>query len=586
MPFEPTVFSGAQEPADLLAKLGATLVENAAIDRRSLERARRVAAETGARLDQVLTQLGLISDRGLAEAWAQLIAAPVVAASDYPEAPLFQDRLKPKFLRRVRALPISATDDRATLAMADPLDFFTPNAVATALGRSVAVAVAVPIELEAAFDRLYAEMAGQDADAEILDEMVPDAEPTEEDAERLKDLASEAPVIRLVNQMIARAVETHASDVHLEPFADRLRVRYRYDGVLHEIEPPPARLQAAVISRIKIMARLDIAERRLPQDGRIKLTVRGHEIDFRVSSIPSLHGEKVVLRVLDRTAVEFDFAKLGLPQDVRDEFERALELPNGMVLVTGPTGSGKTTTLYTGLLKLNTVARNVVTVEDPIEYQLAGINQIQVKPQIGLNFASLLRSILRQDPDVIMIGEIRDLETAQIAVQAALTGHLVLSTVHTNSAAATLTRLRDMGLEDYLMTATLKAVLAQRLVRRLCPKCKIADPAPAALIDRLGLERLAPEGITIFHPKGCAECRGTGFRGRRAIAELLVPNRAIDRLIFDGAGDAAIEQSAIEQGMRPIFDSGLLAVIEGDTTIEEVVRCIRSEAEGWEPARS
>jgi len=409
--------------------------------------------------------------------------------------------------------------------------------------------------------------------------VVPDAEPAEEDAERLKDLASEAPVIRLVNQLIARAVETHASDIHVEPFPDRLRVRYRYDGVLHEIEPPPARLQAAIISRIKIMARLDIAERRLPQDGRIKLTVRGHEIDFRVSTIPSLHGEKVVLRVLDRTAVEFDYEKLGLPADIRQGIERALELPNGMVLVTGPTGSGKTTTLYTGLLKLNTVARNVVTVEDPIEYQLAGINQIQVKPQIGLNFASLLRSILRQDPDVIMIGEIRDLETAQIAVQAALTGHLVLSTVHTNSAAATMTRLRDMGLEDYLMTATLKAVLAQRLVRRLCPECKAVEAAPEPLIERFDMTRLAPaKAIVLHHPVGCLACRGTGFRGRRAIAELLVPTRAIDRLIFEGADDAAIERAAVGDGMRPIFDSGLLAVLEGDTTIEEVVRCIRSEA--------
>src|SRR5271167_3228796 len=579
MTFEPVASPSTQDPGDLVAKLGVNLVDSGAIDRRTLDRARRVATETGGRLDQVLTQLGLVSDRGLAEALAQLIAAPLVAVADYPDAPLFHDRLKPKFLRRVRAMPIAASDDRATLAMADPLDVFTRNAIAAALGRSVAVAVAVPIELEAALERVYAEL-GEGSDAEeMLDDMVADSEPAEEDAQRLKDLASEAPVIRLVNQLIARAVETHASDVHLEPFPDRLRVRYRYDGVLHEMEPPPARLQAAVISRIKIMARLDIAERRLPQDGRIKLTVRGHEIDFRVSSIPSLHGEKVVLRVLDRTAVEFDYEKLGLPADIRQGVEHALELPNGMVLVTGPTGSGKTTTLYTGLLKLNTVARNVVTVEDPIEYQLAGINQIQVKPQIGLNFASLLRSILRQDPDVIMIGEIRDLETAQIAVQAALTGHLVLSTVHTNSAAATMTRLRDMGLEDYLMTATLKAVLAQRLVRRLCPICKTPYPAPAPLIERFGLERLAPPAaITLFHQKGCPACRGTGFRGRRAIAELLVPNRSIDRLIFEGADDAAIECAAVEQGMRPIFDNGLLAVIEGDTTIEEVVRCIRSEA--------
>jgi general secretion pathway protein E len=579
MTFEPIASLGTQDATDLLAKLGATLVDSGAIDRRTLDRARRVAAETGSRLDQVLTQLGLMSDRRLAETLAQLIAAPVVAPSDYPDIPLFEDRLRAKFLRRARALPIAANEDRATVAMADPLDAFTLNAIAAALGRPVAVAVAVPVELEAALDRLYSELTESGDGEEMLGEMAPDAEPEVEDTERLKDLASEAPVIRLVNQLIARAVETHASDVHLEPFVDRLRVRYRYDGVLHEVEPPPARLQAAIISRIKIMARLDIAERRLPQDGRIKLTVRGHEIDFRVSTIPSLHGETVVLRVLDRTAVEFDYAKLGLPIDIRKGLERALDLPNGMVLVTGPTGSGKTTTLYTGLLKLNTVVRKIVTVEDPIEFQLAGINQIQVKPQIGLNFASLLRSILRQDPDVIMIGEIRDLETAQIAVQAALTGHLVLSTLHTNSAASTMTRLRDMGLEDYLMTATLKAVLAQRLVRRLCPVCKIADPAPLELIERFGLERLAAGGaVTLFHPQGCPECRGTGFRGRRAIAELLVPNRSTDRLIFDGADDAAIEHTAVEQGMRPIFDSGLLAVLEGDTTIEEVLRCIRSEA--------
>jgi general secretion pathway protein E len=577
--FERIVSSPTRDPAEALAELGAILTGSGAIDQRTLDRARRVAAETGGRLDQVLTQLGLVSERGLAEALSQLIDAPLVAPVDYPEAPLFLDRLKPKFLRRARALPIATTGDQTTIAMADPLDAFTGNAVAAALGHSVVVGVAIPIELEAAFDRLYPANAEDGDGAVALDEVAPDAEPAEEDAERLKDLASEAPVIRLVNQLIARAVETHASDVHVEPFPDRLRVRYRYDGVLHEVEPPPARLQAAVISRIKIMARLDIAERRLPQDGRIKLTVRGHEIDFRVSSVPSLHGEKVVLRVLDRTAVEFDYGKLGLPDDIRQGVERALDLPNGMVLVTGPTGSGKTTTLYTGLLKLNTVARNVVTVEDPIEYQLTGINQIQVKPQIGLNFASLLRSILRQDPDVIMIGEIRDLETVQIAVQAALTGHLVLSTLHTNSAAAAITRLRDMGLEDYLMTATLRAVLAQRLVRRLCRSCKAADPAPEPLIERFAMTRLAPaKAIKLYRPVGCAACRGTGFYGRRAIAELLVPSRAIERLIFEGADDAAIERAAIADGMRPIFDNGLLAVLEGDTTIEEVVRCIRSEA--------
>ena len=569
----------ATREAAELQRLAMLLVAKGFVDDRSLERARRVAMDTGARLDRVLTQLGIVSERGLAEAMAELVGAPVAHAGDYPETPLFPERLKPKFLRKAHALPIAEDAESVVIAMADPLDNFTSRAIAAAIGRPVTVAVAVPVELEGAFDRLYPETEEGNSGA-LLDDISAGAEPVEEDADRLKDLASEAPVIRLVNQLIARAVETQASDVHIEPFEDRLRVRYRYDGVLHEVEPPPAQLRSAVISRIKIMARLDIAERRLPQDGRIRLSVRGHDIDFRVSTVPALYGEAVVLRVLDRTAVEFDFVKLGLPQDVRQGLERSFELPNGMVLVTGPTGSGKTTTLYTGLLKLNSVARNIITVEDPIEYQLAGINQIQVKPQIGLNFASLLRSILRHDPDVIMIGEIRDLETAQIAVQAALTGHLVLSTVHTNSAAATVTRLRDMGVEDYLLAATLKGVLAQRLVRRLCPGCKVTEPAPSAIVDRFGLERLTTAAgvIALCHPVGCPQCRGTGYRGRRAIAELLVPSREIDELMFARADQAAIERAAVAAGMRSIFEAGLLAAIEGDTTIEEVVRCIRSEA--------
>ena len=567
------------QPADELSRLSDILLARGALDNRTLDRARRVAADTGGRLDRVLTQLGMVSERDLAEALAELVGSVLISPADYPEAPLFVDRLKPKFLHKARALPIADTPDNVILAMADPLDGFVSGSIAAALGRPVAIAVAVPIEFEAAFNRLYPESESGQGGAHSGD-IVTDAESSEEDTERLKDLASEAPVIRLVNQLIARAVETGASDVHIEPFEDRLRIRYRYDGALHEAEPPPARLRAAVISRVKIMSRLDIAERRLPQDGRIRLSVRGQEVDFRVSTIPSLNGESVVLRVLDRTAVEFDFVKLGLPDDVRQALERVFDLPNGMVLVTGPTGSGKTTTLYTGLLKLNSTVRNIITVEDPVEYQLAGINQIQVKPQIGLNFATLLRSILRHDPDVIMIGEIRDLETAQIAVQAALTGHLVLSTVHTNSAAATVTRLRDMGVEDYLLSATLKGVLAQRLVRRLCPKCKIPEPAAPIMIERFGLDRLVPPGqeISLYRSAGCPECRDTGYRGRRAIAELLVPTQEIDRLIFQRADQGAIERAAVADGMRPIFDAGLLAVIEGDTTIEEVVRCIRSEA--------
>lgn len=551
------------------------IVERGLVDARTLERARRVAEDTGRRLDSVLIQLGLASERGLAEAYAALLGLPLATPGRFPEDPLLCDRLKPKFLRHVHVVPLAFDGDSLMVAMTDPFDHFTCQTIAAAIGKPVRIEVAVPIDLEAALDRLYPDWPDGKAQDDETD--ADDAAPIEDDAERLKDLASEAPVIRLVNQIIARAVETQASDIHIEPFENALRIRYRYDGVLQEAEAPSAHLTAAIISRIKIMARLDIAERRLPQDGRIKLAVRGQEVDFRVSTIPSLHGETVVLRVLDRNAVEFDFAKLGMSPQATGRFTGALDQPNGIVLVTGPTGSGKTTTLYTGLLRLNTVVRKIVTVEDPIEYQLAGINQIQVKPQIGLTFAALLRSILRQDPDVIMVGEIRDLETAQIAAQAALTGHLVLSTLHTNSAAATITRLRDMGLEDYLITAVLRGILAQRLVRRLCPQCRGQSPAPGELVERFGLPRLGPGPYQLFHPVGCPHCRGTGFRGRMAIAEFLRLDETVERLIFAHADHTAIEQAAVAAGMMPMFDAGLVAAMAGETTIEEVARSIRMD---------
>jgi general secretion pathway protein E len=558
-----------EQTLDALAML---LIEQAHCDQKTVERARRVAADSGQRLDSVMIQLGLVTERGLAEAYAALLATRLVTPDRYPQEKLFDGRLTTRFLRAARAMPIAIEHDTLVVAATDPLDPFVQAAISAATGMSVALEVAVPIEIDAAFDRLYRDEAA-------ADDTAPEdgGGPLEEDAERLKDLASEAPVIRLVNQMISRAVETHASDIHVEPFEDRLRVRYRYDGVLQEAESPPVRLAAAITSRIKIMAKLDIAERRLPQDGRIKLAVRGQEVDFRVSTIPSLWGETVVMRVLDRTAVAFDYGKLGLPAPVIEKFSDVLNLPNGIVLVTGPTGSGKTTTLYSGLLALNSITRKVVTVEDPIEYQLRGINQIQVKPQIGLTFATLLRSILRQDPDVIMVGEIRDLETAQIAVQAALTGHLVLSTLHTNSAAATITRLRDMGLEDYLLTAVLRGILAQRLVRRLCNVCKQEEPAPPELIARFDLgRRTNRRPITLWHPVGCPACRDTGYKGRVAIAEFLRPNAEIDHQIFAHADHSEIEKTAVAAGMETMFDAGIASALEGVTTVEEVMRSIRA----------
>jgi general secretion pathway protein E len=558
---------------DRLDRLSDIIIARGLCDARGLDRARRIAEESGQRIDAVLIQLGLLTERGLATAYAELLDLPIATPARFPTEPILPERLTARFLRHARALPVAVEGGRLVIAVADPLGRFTPAAIASATGKAITMEIAVPIDLEAAFERLYPDAADERAAADA------DGESSEEDAERLKDLASEAPVIRLVSQIISRAVEAQASDIHLEPFEDRLRIRYRHDGVLHEVESQPARLIPAIISRVKIMARLDIAERRLPQDGRIKLPVRGQDIDFRVSTIPSLHGETVVLRILDRGTVSLDYDKLGLAPAVVGRLNSALHLPNGIVLVTGPTGSGKTTTLYTGIIQINSTMRKIMTVEDPIEYQIPGITQTQIKPQIGLTFAHVLRSILRQDPNVVMIGEIRDLETAQIAVNGALTGRLVLSTLHTNSAASSITRLRDMGLEDYLITAVLRGVLAQRLVRRLCPNCRLPVAAAPELVRRFDLERRCEGGpITLWRPVGCSQCRETGYRGRLAVAEFLLPDERIERLIFNRAEQSEIERAAVEGGMVTMFEAGITAALAGTTTLEEVVRTLRGEA--------
>ena len=541
-------------------------------DPRSLERARRVANETGQRVDGVLLQLGLVSERQLAEAAASILGTPLVRPDQYPQAlPDCVATVSARFLRDAKAVPLRDVNGVLTVALADPLDGFTPAALAAATDRSVRVVAAVPVELEAALNRL---LPKEEAETAVGD----DGGPLEQDAERLKDLASEAPVIRLVNQIIARAVEIGASDIHIEPFEATLRVRYRLDGELREAESPPLRLAAAITSRIKIMAKLDIAERRLPQDGRIQMVIRGQDVDFRVSTVATMYGETVVLRILDRGAVRFEWTHLGLAQGVVARLERALDRKDGIVLVTGPTGSGKTTTLYTALLTLNSIERKIVTIEDPVEYHLHGINQIQVRPEIGLPFARLLRWIVRQDPDVVMVGEIRDLETAQTAFQAALTGHLVLSTLHTISAAATITRLRDMGVDDYQIAAVIRGVMAQRLVRRLCLACRRPEAAPPELVRRFNLDADDPGGpVTLHRPVGCPACQDSGYWGRLAIAEFLEPNDAIQRLVFARAPDIDIERAAIADGMVPMFRTGINAALAGETTIAEVARSIEAD---------
>jgi len=570
---EPMNLQPAIEDKDRFdAALGERLIAEGRIDRAGLERARRLAGESDERLPAVLAKLGLVSERDLAQAMAGELGLPLAAPDEFPDEPLYRDRLSPRFLREAQVLPLAEGDEGVAVAMADPLNGYAADALRLISGRKLLPRVATPAEIEAAIDRLYAD--GRGAGGAVEEAAAEDA--LDLDVERLRDLASEAPVIRMVNQLIAKAVEARASDIHIEPFENTLRVRYRIDGVLRDVEAPANRFRAAIVSRVKIMARLNIAERRLPQDGRIKLAVRGTPIDLRVSTIPTMHGEGVVLRVLDRTGVKLDFAGLGLTGPRLETFLEIVERPHGIVLVTGPTGSGKTTTLYAALVRLNAPDKKILTVEDPIEYQLDGINQIQVKPSIGLSFAHVLRSILRQDPDIIMVGEIRDVETAEIAIQAALTGHLVLSTLHTNDAAGTITRLLDMGAQDYLLTSTLNGVMSQRLVRTLCTACRERGPALPEAIEQLGLRRLQPQGeIFLYQPRGCEACNGTGFVGRTGLAEVLVVSDEIRRLILRRAEARELHRAAVAEGMRTMYDDGMEKALAGITTVEEVLRVTR-----------
>lgn len=564
-----------QETQSHTNSIGKLLIERGKLNAADLDRARRVQQETPERINVILTQLGLVSERDMAEALALYLDLPLVTAADYPTQAILEDQISTKFLKEYRIIPLADTAEGLVLAIADPLDAYAVNAMRLLTGKPVLPRVGVPAEIEAAFERLYG--SSKASIENIFEEVTSEEdEGTNEDIERLKDLASEAPVIRMVNLLISRAVEMRASDIHIEPFERKLKVRYRIDGVLREVDAPPSRLRAAVISRVKLMAKLNIAETRLPQDGRIRLVIRGKEIDLRVSTVPSMHGESLVLRVLDKGSVALDFPTLGFEKQLLKSYLDLLDRPHGILLVTGPTGSGKTTTLYTSLLRLNTGERKILTVEDPIEYQLEGINQVQVKPQIGLGFANVLRSFLRQDPDVIMIGEIRDLETAEIAVQAALTGHKVLSTLHTNDAATTITRLLDMGVEDYLLTSTVNGVVAQRLVRTLCGHCREPRPVLPEMVEQLQLGRFtSSDPITLYQATGCEHCNGSGYLGRTGLLELLVLSDPIRRLILRRAEAHEIKRAAAEAGMRTMYQDGVYKILAGTTTLEEVLRVTR-----------
>jgi general secretion pathway protein E len=558
--------------ASIEVAIGEALVASGKLSSAGLERALNLRAAGNEHFLSLLTKLGLVSERDVAEALAQRLGLAVVTAAEFPEAAPLEQELGGNFLRHAKVLPLADGPQSVALAMADPLDEVTIRAIELRTRKRVEPRIATLSDIEAAHERLYP-IAGAGAEAGQAAAAPSD---TLHDVERLKDLASGAPVIRLANQLIARAVEMRASDIHIEPREHRLAIRYRIDGALQDMEAPAPAMGPALVSRLKIMARLDIAERRLPQDGRIRIPVRGRQIDMRVSTVPTIHGENVVLRVLDRASIELEFAKLGFDAALEERYLALLEQPNGILLVTGPTGSGKTTTLYTSLRHLNVPDKKLFTVEDPVEYQLDGVSQIEIKPQIGLTFAHILRSILRQDPDIVMIGEIRDVETAEIAIQAALTGHLVLSTLHTNSAAGTVTRLLDMGVADYLLTSTINGILAQRLVRRLCEHCREGFAPLPELLPQLGLAPEAADSVMLYRGRGCATCRGTGYHGRVCIVEMMPITTALRRLILSRAETQEIEAAAIAEGMRTMFKSGLELALAGTTTVEEVMRATRT----------
>ncbi len=496
----------------------------------------------------------------------------VIKTEELPRVPLILDGLSSRFIRENRIIPLELTNNVLKVLMADPSGDEVIDALRVALNADVQVYSGEGRMIDEYIDRYY----GQDTqDINKMIENIDDrgldlTDERGEDVGHLKDLASEAPIIKLVNLLIARALESRASDIHIEPFDDELIIRYRIDGVLHNVETAPKRLQAAIVSRIKIMAKLNIAERRLPQDGRIRIKVSDREIDLRVSTIPVLYGESIVMRILDKESIVIDLDRLGFSDDTLAQFEQLIQKPNGIILVTGPTGSGKTTTLYGALDKINSPDRKIITVEDPVEYQLKGINQIQVKPQIGLNFADALRHIVRQDPDVIMIGEIRDLETAEIAVQSALTGHLVFSTLHTNDAPSAITRLMDLGVESFLLSSTIRGILAQRLVRVICPHCREKDPS-AANREELALFGIGADA-DLYRGKGCEKCTFTGYYGRTGVFELLAVDDEFRRLILRNADANELRQTARRHGMKTLLEDGAAKVRGGMTTSSEVFR--------------
>ena len=548
------------------------------LSREQIRHAQEVQETTGETFDAVLVKLGFCTPETALEVLAEQAGLPLVHLTERDLDPKIIALIPTELAFRHQVLPLSGTATTLRVAIADPFNIAAADDIRLVTGRDVELVFAPPQEIHRFVETLYTRRMITDTaedDVQVLDE-------NPDEIGDLESMAKEATVVKLVNLILHQAVQERASDIHVEPFEKGMKVRYRIDGILHETPPPPRRLQAAIISRLKIMASLDIAERRKAQDGRIKTRIAGREIDIRVSTVPTLYGESVVLRLLDRSAMNYGLAEIGMNPGILRRIEKLITLPHGMILATGPTGSGKTTTLYASLRATYSSEKKILTIEDPIEYQLDGVNQIQVHAQIGMTFANGLRSILRQDPDIIMVGEIRDPETAEIAVHSALTGHLVFSTLHTNDAASAVTRLLEMGIEAYLVTSSLEAVVAQRLVRTICPRCK----APRRDLDTLraklaGSDFPLTARDTLYMGRGCENCKQSGYRGRTGIYELLLVDNVIRPLVMERAPATTIRAAAIQQGMRTLREDGWQKVLQGITTVEEVMRVTRQD--GMEP---
>ncbi|HZT66336.1 MAG TPA: ATPase, T2SS/T4P/T4SS family [Acidimicrobiales bacterium] len=564
-----------QEQEDELPELARLLIDTGKISRAQMDAALAEQQTTGQSLARVLTERNMVSEADIVRVVASEVGMEFIDLNDYPVDRSITNLVPEAVARRHYVLPIGWEDGRPLVAVANPSDVFAMDDLRSVLGRDMATVMATKSQILEFINRLY--QLDSEADTVAQTAARDSAFDDQVDLASIQAVVEDAPIVKYVNLIILQALNERASDIHVEPSADDLRIRFRIDGVLHEMTRSPRSITAGVVSRLKVMADINIAERRIPQDGRISLNANGREIDLRVATLPTVHGEKVVMRILDKTNTKLNLADLGFLEDILGRYEQAYTKPYGTILVTGPTGSGKSTTLYATMNILNNDDRNLITVEDPVEYQLPGINQVQVNPKAGLTFASALRSILRSDPDVVLVGEIRDRETAVIAVEAALTGHLVLSTLHTNDAASTPMRLVEMGVEPFLVTSALDCVLAQRLARLLCQKCKEpADVSTDALIAAGWPENLMPipSDMTTFRPVGCQACARTGFRGRLALHEVLLMTEEIERLIISRAPSDEIKRTSLEQGMLPLRLDGLRKAAQGLTTIEEVLRVV------------